>query len=129
MRGPDFDTMAERWFGAQDAADWRHCGNAIRVLGGNYRGVVQITAFGSGIRRQWCESDPAMVVQVTGNAPTCPMPHANAPDNPTAVYSDSIARDGVFNIQLIRGVMSGQIVENQMFRCHQRLGMHLLLFD
>jgi hypothetical protein len=81
---------------------------------GTYRGVVQITAVGSGIQRQWCETDPAMVVQVTGNALTYRMPHPNAPDNPTPVYSGSITRDGAFNIQLISGVMSGRIVGNHM---------------
>jgi hypothetical protein len=42
---------------------------------GSYRGTVQITGLGSGIQRQWCETDPQMAVLVTANRFNYAMPH------------------------------------------------------
>ena len=81
---------------------------------GTYRGTVQITGLGSGMQRQWCETDPAMVVQVTGNSFTYSMPHPNAPGNPTPVYPASIAPDGTFHTEIGSGVMNGQVIGGHM---------------
>ena len=81
---------------------------------GTYRGDVQITGIGSGVQRRWCETDPQVVVRVTGNSFTYAMPHPNAPNNPTPVYTATIAPDGFFQSQLQSGVMRGQVVANHM---------------
>jgi hypothetical protein len=81
---------------------------------GTYRGSVQITGLGSGIQKSWCETDPQMVVQVTGNAFSYAMPHPNAPDNPTPVYSATIAPDGAFSSQIGTGLMSGRVIGTRM---------------
>jgi hypothetical protein len=81
---------------------------------GTYRGAIQITGTGSGIQQRWCETDPKMVVQVTNNSFRYAMPHPNAPDNPTPVYSATIAPDGTFYGQLQSGTMHGRITGSRM---------------
>ena len=81
---------------------------------GAYSGTVQITGLGSGIQRQWCETDPQMAVQVSGNKFSYAMPHPNTPGNPTMVYSSSIAPDGSFRSDIGTGVMSGRVTGTQM---------------
>jgi hypothetical protein len=76
---------------------------------GAYRGTVQITGLGSGIQRQWCETDPQMVVQVTDNKFGYAMPHPNTPGNPTMVYSAAIGPDGSFRSEIGAGVMTGRV--------------------
>ena len=79
-----------------------------------YRGTVQVTGLGSGMQRQWCETDPAMMVQVSGNAFTYAMPHPNAPGNPTPLYPATIASDGTFRSQIGSGIMSGRVIAGHM---------------
>jgi hypothetical protein len=81
---------------------------------GAYRGTVQITGLGSGVQRQWCETDPQMVVQVAANAFSYSMPHPNAPNNPTPVYSATIAPDGSFRSDIGSGVMTGRVSGTRM---------------
>ena len=81
---------------------------------GTYRGTMRITGIGSGVQRRWCETDPQMIVQVAGNSFTYAMTHPNVPDNPTPVYSTTIAPDGVFQSQLGSGVMNGKVVGSHM---------------
>ena len=81
---------------------------------GTYRGTVQIAGLGSGVRRDWCETNPQMVVQVTGDSFTYAMPHPNAPQNPTPVYSPTIAPNGAFRTEIGSGAMTGQVVGNHM---------------
>jgi hypothetical protein len=76
---------------------------------GTYRGAVQITGLGSGVQQQWCETDPQIVFQVTNNAFSYAMPHPNAPNNPTPVYSATIASDGSFRSSLPSGTMTGRV--------------------
>ncbi len=76
---------------------------------GTYHGTVQITGLGSGMQQRWCETEPNMVIHVTRNAFQYAMPHPNAPDNPTPVYSATIAPDGTFNSQLDSGLMMGRV--------------------
>jgi len=82
---------------------------------GTYRGTIQITGLGSSVQRNWCETDPQMVVQVTGNSFTYAMPHPNVPDDPTPVYSTTIAPNGVFRSEIGSGVISDQVVGSHMF--------------
>ncbi len=81
---------------------------------GTYRGTIQVTGTGSGVQVRWCETDPRMVVQVTGNSFSYSMPHPNAPDNPTPVYSATIAPNGIFRAERISGVMHGQVAGTHM---------------
>jgi hypothetical protein len=81
---------------------------------GTYRGTVQITGLGSGMQRSWCETDPQIVIQVSGNSFTYAMPHPNAPDNPTPIYSATIAPNGTFNTQIASGMMSGRVADSRM---------------
>jgi hypothetical protein len=81
---------------------------------GAYSGTVQITGLGSGIQRQWCETDPQMTVRVTGNKFGYAMPHPNTPGNPTMVYSAAIAPDGSFRSDIGSGVMTGRITGTHM---------------
>ena len=81
---------------------------------GTYRGTVQVTGLGSGIQKQWCDTDPLSVVQVSGDAFRYAMPHPNAPDNPTPVYRGRVAPDGRFRSQLGSGTMIGQITGGHM---------------
>lgn len=81
---------------------------------GTYRGTVQITGQGASIQRNWCETDPQIIVQVTGNSFTYAMPHPNVPHNPTPVYSATITPDGNFRSEMVSGVISGQVVGNHM---------------
>jgi hypothetical protein len=81
---------------------------------GAYRGTVQITGLGSGIQRQWCETEPQMAVQVADNKFTYTMPHPNTPGNPTMVYSAAIAPDGSFRSDIGTGVMTGRVSGTQM---------------
>jgi hypothetical protein len=81
---------------------------------GAYRGTIQITGLGSGIQREWCETDPRMTVQVTGNKFGYAMPHPNTPGNPTMVYSAAIAPDGSFRSDIGTGVMSGRVTGTHM---------------
>ena len=81
---------------------------------GAYSGTVQITGLGSGIQRQWCETDPQMTVQVTGNKFGYAMPHPNTPGNPTMVYSAAIAPDGSFRSDIGSGMMTGRITGTHM---------------
>jgi hypothetical protein len=76
---------------------------------GTYRGSVQITGLGSGVQQQWCETDPQIVFEVTHNAFSYAMPHPNAPNNPTPVYSATIAADGSFRSSLSSGTMTGRV--------------------
>ncbi len=76
---------------------------------GTYRGSVQITGLGSGVKQQWCETDPQIIFQVTHNAFSYAMPHPNAPNNPTPVYSATIASDGSFRSSLSSGTMTGRV--------------------
>jgi hypothetical protein len=76
---------------------------------GTYRGSVQITGLGSGVQQQWCETEPQIAFQVTHNAFSYAMPHPNAPNNPTPVYSATIASDGTFRSGLATGTMTGRI--------------------
>jgi hypothetical protein len=76
---------------------------------GTYRGTVQITGLGSGTMRQWCETDPQIVFQVSNNAFSYAMPHPNAPDNPSPVYAATIASDGTFSTTLASGTMRGHV--------------------
>ena len=77
---------------------------------GIYRGAVQITGLGSGVQQQWCETDPQIAFQVTNNAFSYAMPHPNAPNNPTPIYSATIAPDGSFRSSLASGTMTGRII-------------------
>jgi hypothetical protein len=81
---------------------------------GTYRGTVQITGLGSGTQRQWCETDPQIVFQVSNNAFSYSQPHPNAPDNPTPVYAATIASDGTFRSALANGTMIGHITGTHM---------------
>jgi hypothetical protein len=81
---------------------------------GAYRGTVQITGLGSGIQRQWCETEPQMAVQVAGNSFSYAMPHPNTPGTPTMVYSAAIAPDGSFRSDIGTGVMTGRVTGTQM---------------
>jgi hypothetical protein len=81
---------------------------------GAYRGTVQITGLGSGIQRDWCETDPQMTVQVAGNKFTYTMPHPNTPGEPTMVYSASIAPDGSFRSDIGTGVMTGRVAGSRI---------------
>jgi hypothetical protein len=81
---------------------------------GMYRGAIQITGLGSGVQRQWCQTDPQMVVQVTNNSFRYEMPHPNAPDNPTPVYTATIAPDGTFNSQVVSGTIIGRVTGTRM---------------
>jgi hypothetical protein len=81
---------------------------------GAYRGTVQITGLGSGIQRQWCETDPQMAVQVAGNKFDYAMPHPNTPGTPNMVYSAAIAPDGSFRSDIGTGVMTGRVAGNHM---------------
>jgi hypothetical protein len=76
---------------------------------GTYRGAVQIIGLGSGVQQQWCETDPQIVFQVTNSAFSYAMPHPNAPNNPTPVYSATIAPDGSFRSSLPTGTMTGRV--------------------
>jgi hypothetical protein len=55
-----------------------------------------------------------MVVQVVRSAFAYAMPHPNAPDNPTPVYSATIAPDGSFVGTLSSGEMRGRVVGGHM---------------
>ncbi len=79
---------------------------------GTYRGIVQITGLGSGVQRQWCETNPEVILQVTSSAFTYAMPHPNTPSNFTSVYSATIAADGSFHSQTDTGTMSGKVAGN-----------------
>jgi hypothetical protein len=81
---------------------------------GAYQGAVQITGLGSGIQREWCETDPQMRVQVAGNKFTYTMPHPNTPGEPTMVYSASIAPDGSFRSDIGTGVMIGRVTGSRI---------------
>jgi hypothetical protein len=81
---------------------------------GTYRGTVQITGMGSGVQRQWCETPPQIVFQVSNNAFSYAMPHPNAPDNPTPVYAATIAPDGAFRSSIGSGTMNGRVIGNRM---------------
>jgi hypothetical protein len=81
---------------------------------GAYRGTIQITGLGSGIDKKWCETDPQMAVQVTAGKFSYAMPHPNAPENPTPVYSTIIASSGSFRSEIGSGVMTGQVVGSHM---------------
>lgn len=81
---------------------------------GAYSGTVQITGLGSGIQRQWCETDPQMVVQVTGNKFDYAMPHPNTPGTPTMSYSAAIMPDGAFRSDIGTGVMTGRVTGTHM---------------
>jgi hypothetical protein len=81
---------------------------------GTYQGTVQIAGLGSGIQRQWCETDPTMAVQVTGNKFGYTMGHPNTPGNPTMVYSAAIAPDGSFRSDIGIGVMTGRVAGTHM---------------
>jgi hypothetical protein len=81
---------------------------------GAYQGGVQITGLGSGIQREWCETDPQMTVQVAGNKFTYTMPHPNTPGEPTMVYAASIAPDGSFRSDIGTGVMIGRVAGSRM---------------
>jgi hypothetical protein len=76
---------------------------------GAYRGTVEITGLGSGIQKQWCETDPQMSVQVAGNKFGYAMAHPNTPGNPTMVYSAAIGPDGSFRSDIGTGVMTGRV--------------------
>jgi hypothetical protein len=76
---------------------------------GTYRGTLHITGLGSGVQRQWCESDPQIVFVVTNNSFSYAMPHPNAPNNPTPVYSAAIASDGAFRSSIASGTMTGRV--------------------
>ena len=64
----------------------------------------------SGVQRQWCETTPEIVFQVTSNPFSYPMPHPNAPENPTPVYAATIASDGTFQSILNSGRMTDRVV-------------------
>jgi hypothetical protein len=81
---------------------------------GTYRGTVQITGLGSGTQRQWCETDPQIVFQVSNNAFSYAQPHPNAPNNPTPVYAATIASDGTFRSSLANGTMTGRVAGTHM---------------
>ena len=81
---------------------------------GAYQGAVQITGLGSGIQKDWCETNPQMTVQVAGNKFTYTMPHPNTPGEPTMVYSASIAPDGSFRSDIGTGVMTGRVAGSRM---------------
>jgi hypothetical protein len=81
---------------------------------GAYRGTIQITGVGSGIDRKWCETDPQMTVQVAAGTLNYAMPHPNAPDNPTPVYTATIAPDGSFRSVVPSGVMTGRVAASHM---------------
>ena len=81
---------------------------------GTYRGTVQITGLGSGTLRQWCDTDPQIVFQVSHNAFSYAQPHPNAPNNPTPVYAATIAPDGTFNTTLASGTMRGRVTGTHM---------------
>jgi hypothetical protein len=81
---------------------------------GSYRGTVQITGLGSGIQRQWCETDPQMAVKVAANQFNYAMPHPNTPGTPDMVYSAAIAPDGSFRSDIGTGVMTGRVTGTHM---------------
>ena len=81
---------------------------------GAYRGTVEITGLGSGIQRQWCETDAQIAVQVTGNKFGYAMAHPNTPGNPTMMYSAAIAPDGSFRSDIGSGVMTGRVAGTHM---------------
>jgi hypothetical protein len=81
---------------------------------GTYHGTVRTTALGSGMTSTWCETEPEMVVQVKNNSFAYAMPHPNAPDNRTPVYSASIAPDGTFKGTIGSGEMRGRVVGSNM---------------
>ena len=62
---------------------------------GNYRGTV--------------ETDPQIAFWVTNNAFSQVLPHPNAPNNPTPVYSVMIAPDGSFRVCLTTGTTGGRV--------------------
>ena len=89
-----------------------------------------ITGLGSGVQREWCETNPNIVLQVTNGAFTYAMPHPNTPSNFTPVYTATIAADGSFRSQIDTGTMRGKAAGNSDGRDYQWLGMCLLLhFD
>jgi hypothetical protein len=79
-----------------------------------YHGSVRITGLGSGLQRRWCETDPQMFVQVTDNAFQYATSHPNAPDNPTPVYSATMAKNGTFNSQIVSGTMTARATGTSM---------------
>jgi hypothetical protein len=66
---------------------------------GTYRGTVQVTGMGAGGNRDWCATNPHVVLQVRNGEFSYTQTHPNAPDQSTNTYTISIAADGVLSGQ------------------------------
>ena len=91
----------------------RQCGFAgtsIRgIMGQHLPGHRAYAGLGSRVQHQWCETDPQIVFLVTDSALSYAMPHPNAPNNPTPVYSAMIAPDGSFRVGLTTGTTTSRV--------------------
>ncbi len=57
-----------------------------------------------------------MMMQGTGTSFGYAMPHPNAPDNRTPIYSTTIAPNDIFPSQILSGVLHDLLVGNHMPR-------------
>jgi hypothetical protein len=86
---------------------------------GTYKLSVQVTGIASGGQISWCDTTPAVALQVTNNAFTYEQPHPNVPaqggGSTTTIYSVSIAPDGTIRgTSSNGGVLRGQVTGNRM---------------
>ena len=80
---------------------------AVTAFDGTYRSTIRVTkGFG---QTSWCDSPGQPVITVANGQFSYAVPHPNVPGNPTPSYLATIAQDGTFYGQVVRGTISGQV--------------------
>lgn len=77
---------------------------------GSYRSTVRVTGGAAAAQGQnWCQTSGQSVLTVTDGELSFPLPHPNAPGQPTPVYQATMAADGSFTGQGVGGSLSGRV--------------------